>query len=60
MRSAALIARWRTLRLKLRNDDLFLVCLAVLAGLMAALGVIVMRELVSLLHQILYLSLIHI
>src|SRR5262245_36549835 len=54
MRSAAVAARWRSLRLKLRNDDLFLICLAVLAGFIPAGRVIAMRELVSLLHQIFY------
>ena len=53
-KTEALLARWRSFRQKVRNDDLFLIFLAVLAGMLAAAGVIAMRWAVSLLHQILY------
>jgi chloride channel protein, CIC family len=53
-KAEALLARWRIFRQKVRNDDLFLIFLAVVAGMIAAAGVIAMRWAVSLLHQILY------
>jgi len=53
-KTEALLAQWRSFRQKVRNDDLFLISLAVLAGMLAAAGVIAMRWAVSLLHQILY------
>ncbi|HKF62985.1 MAG TPA: chloride channel protein [Dongiaceae bacterium] len=54
MNTDAIRARWRVFRQKARNDELFLIVLATLAGILAAIGVIAMREIVSLLHQIFY------
>jgi CIC family chloride channel protein len=53
-KAESLLARWRSFRQKVRNDDLFLIFLAVVSGILAAVGVIAMRRAVSLLHQIFY------
>jgi chloride channel protein, CIC family len=50
----ALHARYVTLRRAARNDELFLILLAVVAGAGAAVGVIGMRELVVVFHHFIY------
>jgi CIC family chloride channel protein len=47
-------AKWPALRQSARNDELFLILLAVVAGAVAAVGVIALRELVVLFHHYLY------
>ncbi len=50
----ALHARYLALRRTARDDELFLILLAVVAGAVAAVGVIGMRELVVVLHHFIY------
>src|SRR5689334_15423372 len=50
----ALHARYVTLRRAARNDELFLILLAVVAGAVASVGVIGMRELVVVFHHFIY------
>lgn len=47
-------AKWPALRQTARNDELFLLLLAVVAGAVASVGVIALRELVVLFHHYLY------
>jgi CIC family chloride channel protein len=47
-------ARWPAIRQAVRNDELFVILLAVLSGVLAATGVIALRELVVLFHHYLY------
>ncbi len=50
----ALRVRWRSFRQRVRNDELFLILLATISGILAAAGVILLREIVVLLHHALY------
>ena len=47
-------ARWRAIRQMVRNDEFFVIFLALVSGVVAAIGVIALRELVVLLHHYLY------
>ena len=47
-------ARWRWLRRRWGNDDFFIIALAVVSGILAGLGVIALRDLVVLLHWLIY------
>jgi len=47
-------ARWRWLRRRWGNDDFFIIALAVVTGIIAGLGVIALRDLVVLLHTLIY------
>jgi hypothetical protein len=42
------------MRQAIRNDELFLILLAVISGMVASTGVIALRELVVLFHHFLY------
>src|SRR5262245_18642013 len=53
-RHGRLRSRWRWLRRRLGNDDLFIILLAVVTGTVAGLGVIALRGLVVGLHTLLY------
>ena len=47
-------AKWPAMRQAIRNDELFLILLAVISGMVASTGVIALRELVVLFHHFLY------
>ena len=47
-------ARWRSFRQSARNDELFLIFLAMISGVVASLGVIALREMVVVMHHYLY------
>jgi chloride channel protein, CIC family len=47
-------AKWRPLRQRVRNDELFLVLLAIISGAAAAAGVIALRGTVVVMHHYLY------
>jgi len=47
-------SRWRWLRRRFGNDDFFLIFLAVLTGTAAGLGVIALREIVVVLHHLIF------
>src|ERR1700687_712278 len=47
-------AKWPAIRKAARRDELFLILLAVISGVVAATGVIALRELVVLFHHYLY------
>jgi chloride channel protein, CIC family len=47
-------SRWPAIRQAVRNDELFVIVLAVVSGGVAAIGVIALRELVVLFHHYLY------
>jgi CIC family chloride channel protein len=58
-RHRRLRSRWRWLRRRLGNDDMFVILLAVLTGTVAGLGVIALRGLVVGLHTLLYAVPLH-
>lgn len=58
-RHGRLRSRWRWLRRRLGNDDLFIILLAVLTGTVAGLGVIALRGLVVVFHHLLYAVPLH-
>src|SRR5258706_14055489 len=47
-------SRWPAIRQAVRNDELFVIVLAVVSGVVASVGVIALRELVVLFHHYLY------
>jgi chloride channel protein, CIC family len=54
MDAKALNIKWQAFRQAARSDELFVILLAVVAGVLASCGVIALRELVVLFHHVLY------
>jgi CIC family chloride channel protein len=53
-RLGRLNSRWRWLRRRIGNDDLFIIALAVLTGTAAGIGVIALRDLIVVLHHAIF------